>query len=111
MAATLTKPESINAVFTRKAGAAPTATHYCPGCGHGIIHKLIGQAMDELGIRDRSIMISPVGCAVFAYYYFNCGNVQTAHAAPRPSPPACPAAATTPWSFPTKGTATSPPSA
>ncbi|MCC8109229.1 MAG: 2-oxoacid:acceptor oxidoreductase family protein [Planctomycetes bacterium] len=79
MAATLTKPESINAVFTRKAGAAPTATHYCPGCGHGIIHKLIGQAMDELGIRDRSIMISPVGCAVFAYYYFNCGNVQTAH--------------------------------
>ncbi len=79
MAATLTKPESINSVFTRKGGAAPTATHYCPGCGHGIIHKLIGQAMDELGIRERTIAISPVGCAVFAYYYFNCGNVQAAH--------------------------------
>ncbi len=75
----LTRPESINAVFTHKGGAAPTATHYCPGCGHGIIHKLIGEAMDNLGIRERTIMISPVGCAVFAYYYFNCGNVQTAH--------------------------------
>lgn len=79
MAAALTRPESINAVFTRKGGAAPTATHYCPGCGHGIITKLIGMAMDELGIRERCVVISPVGCAVFAYYYFNCGNVQTAH--------------------------------
>lgn len=79
MAAALTRPESINEVFTRKGGAAPTATHYCPGCGHGIITKLIGMAMDELGIRERCVVISPVGCAVFAYYYFNCGNVQTAH--------------------------------
>ena len=79
MAATLTRPESINAVYHRKGGAAPTATHYCPGCGHGVIHKLIGEAMDQLGIRERGVMISPVGCAVFAYYYFNCGNVQTAH--------------------------------
>ncbi|MCD8352076.1 MAG: 2-oxoacid:acceptor oxidoreductase family protein [Planctomycetaceae bacterium] len=79
MAATLTRPESINAVYHRKAGAAPTATHYCPGCGHGVIHKLIGEAMDQLGIRERTIMISPVGCSVFAYYYFNCGNIQTAH--------------------------------
>lgn len=65
--------------FPRKGGAAPTATHYCPGCGHGIIHKLIGEAMSDLEIRDRSIMISPVGCAVFAYYYFDCGNLQVAH--------------------------------
>ncbi|MBN2111153.1 MAG: 2-oxoacid:acceptor oxidoreductase family protein [Methanosarcinaceae archaeon] len=65
--------------FTRKGGAAPTATHYCPGCGHGIIHKLIGEAMADLDIQDRSIMISPVGCAVFAYYYFDCGNLQVAH--------------------------------
>ena len=78
-ASVLTRPESINAVFTRKGGAAPTATHYCPGCGHGIVHKLIGEAMDVLGIRERTIMISPVGCAVFAYYYFNCGNIQSAH--------------------------------
>ncbi|MDR1745588.1 MAG: 2-oxoacid:acceptor oxidoreductase family protein, partial [Planctomycetota bacterium] len=79
MAATLTRPESLNAVFERKGGAAPTATHYCPGCGHGVIHKLIAEAMDSLGIRERTVVISPVGCAVFAYYYFNCGNVQTAH--------------------------------
>ncbi len=79
MAATLTKPESINDVYTLKGGAAPTATHYCPGCGHGVVHKLIAEAMDTLGVRERTIMISPVGCSVFAYYYFNCGNVQAAH--------------------------------
>ncbi len=78
-ATVLTRPESINAVYERKGGAAPTATHYCPGCGHGVIHKLIGESMDALGIRERTIMISPVGCSVFAYYYFNCGNVQCAH--------------------------------
>ena len=72
------KPNSINDTFTRK-GNFPKITHYCAGCGHGILHKLIGEAMDELDIQDRSVMISPVGCAVFAYYYFDCGNVQTAH--------------------------------
>lgn len=65
--------------FPRKGGAAPTATHYCAGCSHGVIHKLIGEAMAELGIQDRAVVISPVGCAVFAYYYFDCGNVQAAH--------------------------------
>lgn len=65
--------------FPRKGGSAPTATHYCPGCGHGVLHKLIGEAMGDLGIADRTIVISPVGCAVFAYYYFDCGNVQVAH--------------------------------
>jgi 2-oxoisovalerate ferredoxin oxidoreductase beta subunit len=54
-------------------------THYCPGCGHGIIHKLAAKAIDELGIQDRMILISPVGCSVFAYYYFDVGNVQAAH--------------------------------
>ena len=73
------RPAAIYEEFSRKGGAAPTATHYCPGCGHGIIHKLIGEAMDDLGIQDRSVMISPVGCAVFAYYYFDCGNLQVAH--------------------------------
>ena len=65
--------------FPRKGGAAPTATHYCPGCGHGILHKLIGEAMADLGIQDRCVVISPVGCAVFAYYYLDCGHVQAAH--------------------------------
>jgi 2-oxoisovalerate ferredoxin oxidoreductase beta subunit len=54
-------------------------THYCPGCGHGIVHKMLAQAIDELGIQDRTILISPVGCSVFAYYYFDVGNVQAAH--------------------------------
>jgi 2-oxoisovalerate ferredoxin oxidoreductase beta subunit len=54
-------------------------THYCPGCGHGIMHKLLAHAIDELGIQDRTILISPVGCSVFAYYYFDVGNIQSAH--------------------------------
>jgi 2-oxoisovalerate ferredoxin oxidoreductase beta subunit len=71
------KSESINDEFTR--GNSLKTTHYCGGCGHGILTKLIGDVMSELGIQERSVMISPVGCAVFGYYYFNCGNVQTAH--------------------------------
>ncbi len=54
-------------------------THYCPGCGHGIVHKLLARAIDELGIQDRTVLISPVGCSVFAYYYFDTGNIQVAH--------------------------------
>ena len=54
-------------------------THYCPGCGHGIVHKLLAEAVDALGIQDRTVLISPVGCSVFAYYYFDVGNIQVAH--------------------------------
>jgi 2-oxoisovalerate ferredoxin oxidoreductase beta subunit len=54
-------------------------THYCPGCGHGIVHKLLAEAIDQLGVQDRTVLISPVGCSVFAYYYFDVGNVQVAH--------------------------------
>jgi 2-oxoisovalerate ferredoxin oxidoreductase beta subunit len=54
-------------------------THYCPGCGHGIAHKLIAESLTELGVQDRAILVSPVGCSVFAYYYFDVGNVQVAH--------------------------------
>lgn len=54
-------------------------THYCPGCGHGVVHKLIAEAIEELGLQDRTIFVSPVGCSVFAYYYFDVGNVQAAH--------------------------------
>ncbi|MFQ6112880.1 MAG: 2-oxoacid:acceptor oxidoreductase family protein [bacterium] len=75
----LQKPDSFFESFTRKPGAEPLTTHYCPGCGHGVIHKLIAEAMDDFGIRERTIFISPVGCSVFGYYYFNCGNVQVAH--------------------------------
>ena len=65
--------------YPRKGGSALRATHYCPGCGHGVLHKLIGEALVDFGLQDRAVMISPVGCAVFAYYYFDCGNIQVAH--------------------------------
>jgi 2-oxoisovalerate ferredoxin oxidoreductase beta subunit len=64
--------------FERKA-ELQHQTHYCPGCGHGIAHKLIGEAIEELGAKDNTIVVSPVGCSVFAYYYFDVGNVQAAH--------------------------------
>jgi 2-oxoisovalerate ferredoxin oxidoreductase beta subunit len=54
-------------------------THYCPGCGHGVAHKLIAEALADLGLQDKTIFVSPVGCSVFAYYYFDVGNVQVAH--------------------------------
>ena len=54
-------------------------THYCPGCGHGVAHKLIAEALEDLGVQNDTILVSPVGCSVFAYYYFDVGNVQVAH--------------------------------
>lgn len=54
-------------------------THYCPGCGHGIVHKMIAEAVRDSGLQDKTIIISPVGCSVFAYYYFDVGNIQVAH--------------------------------
>jgi len=54
-------------------------THYCPGCGHGVAHKLIAEALHEMGVQNDTIFVSPVGCSVFAYYYFDVGNVQAAH--------------------------------
>ena len=60
-------------------GLKGNATHYCPGCGHGLAHKFLAEAIDGLGVQDRTIMVSPVGCSVFAYYYFDVGNVQVAH--------------------------------
>ena len=74
----LEKPAGFLEVFERKPGDK-TITHYCPGCGHGIIHKLLAEAIEDLGIRERVILVSPVGCSVFAYYYFATGNIQVAH--------------------------------
>ena len=73
------RTQGLYKTFPRKGGSAQTATHYCPGCEHGILHKLIGEALAELGLQDRAVVISPVGCSVFAYYYFDTGNVQVAH--------------------------------
>jgi 2-oxoisovalerate ferredoxin oxidoreductase beta subunit len=55
------------------------STHYCPGCGHGLAHKYLAEAIDELGIQDKTVAVSPVGCSVFLYYYFDVGNTQAAH--------------------------------
>jgi len=63
--------------FDRKDGSRTTT--FCAGCGHGIIHKLIGEAMADLGLQDRAVFVSPVGCAAFCYYYFDCGNVAAPH--------------------------------
>jgi 2-oxoisovalerate ferredoxin oxidoreductase beta subunit len=72
------RPKAFYESFVRKEELR-NQTHYCPGCGHGIVHKMLAHAIDELGIQDRTILISPVGCSVFAYYYFDVGNVQAAH--------------------------------
>ena len=55
------------------------STHYCPGCGHGLVHKYLAEAIEELGVQDRTVAVSPVGCAVFLYYYLDVGNTQAAH--------------------------------
>ncbi len=60
-------------------GLKGRSTHYCPGCGHGLAHKYLAEAIDELGIQDRTVAVSPVGCSVFLYYYFDVGNTQAAH--------------------------------
>jgi len=72
------KAASFCDVYERK-GQGAHDTHYCPGCGHGIAHKLLAEAIDELGIQDRVILVAPVGCSVFIYYYFDTGAVQVAH--------------------------------
>ncbi len=60
-------------------GLKARSTHYCPGCGHGLVHRYLADAIDELGIQDRTVAVSPVGCSVFLYYYFDTGNTQVAH--------------------------------
>ena len=66
-------------VFSRPESLQTTRTHYCPGCTHGVIHRLVAECLDELGIRERTVGIAPVGCAVLAYNYFNCDFQEAAH--------------------------------
>jgi len=75
----LIKSDSFYDIYERKPGCDKITTHYCPGCEHGNLHKLIGEALEDFGVKDRTIMISPVGCSVFLYYYFDTGNIQVAH--------------------------------
>ncbi len=69
-------------VFKRTPTLKDCVTHYCPGCGHGIAHRLVAEVIDELGIHDRTIGIAPVGCAVLAYDYLDVDMVEVAHGRP-----------------------------
>jgi len=66
-------------VFQRPMALSDVPTHYCPGCLHGVIHRVVAEAIDELGIRERTIGIAPVGCSVLAYNYFNVDFAEAAH--------------------------------
>ncbi len=66
-------------VYERSLGLTDVETHYCPGCTHGIAHKLVAESLVELGVLDRAIGIAPVGCSVLAYNYFNCDMQEAAH--------------------------------
>lgn len=66
-------------LYRRPQSLTDTVTHYCPGCGHGIVHKLIAEVLDALQISERTIGIAPVGCAVLAYFYLRCDITEAAH--------------------------------
>ncbi|MCM8789066.1 MAG: thiamine pyrophosphate-dependent enzyme [Candidatus Omnitrophica bacterium] len=66
-------------IYQRPESLTPDITIYCPGCGHGIVQKLIAEVIDELGVRERTIGIAPVGCAVLSYNYFNFDVTEAAH--------------------------------
>ena len=66
-------------VYQRPNALAPVVTHYCPGCTHGVAHRLVAEVIDELGIAEQTIGVTPVGCAVFAYNYFNVDFAEAAH--------------------------------
>lgn len=66
-------------IFTKTSVLTDKPFHYCPGCTHGIIHRIVAEVIDELGIVDNTIGVAPVGCAVFAYDYFNLDMFQASH--------------------------------
>lgn len=66
-------------VFKKPHALCDVPLHYCPGCTHGIVHRLVAEVIDELGIEGTTIGVAPVGCSVFAYDYFNCDMVEAAH--------------------------------
>lgn len=71
------KPE--NKVYSRPRLMTDNTMHYCPGCSHGVVHKLIAEVVEELGLEDKTIGIAPVGCAVFAYNYIDVDWIEAAH--------------------------------
>ncbi len=71
--------DSMQTVYARPQSLTSVVTHYCPGCTHGVIHRLVAEVLDELGIREKTIGVAPVGCSVFAYNYFDCDFAEAAH--------------------------------
>ncbi|MDE6692063.1 MAG: 2-oxoglutarate oxidoreductase, partial [Muribaculaceae bacterium] len=71
------RPE--NKVYSRPALLTDNITHYCPGCGHGVVHRLISEVLEEMQLADKTVAVAPVGCAVFAYNYIDVDWVEAAH--------------------------------
>lgn len=69
----------MSVVFEKPKALTDVTTHYCPGCTHGIIHRLVAEAIDELGVEGRTVGIASVGCSVMSYNYFNCDMIQSPH--------------------------------
>lgn len=66
-------------IYEKSKGLTNMETHYCPGCTHGVIHKLVAESLEELGVLDKTIGVAPVGCSVLAYNYYNCDMFEAAH--------------------------------
>ena len=66
-------------VFEKTKGLTNNELHYCPGCTHGIIHRLVAEVLEELGVTNKTVGVASVGCSVFSYNYFNCDMIQAAH--------------------------------
>lgn len=73
------KDMTIKTVFEKTKGLQDTTFHYCPGCTHGVVHRLVAECLEELGVLNKAVGVAPVGCSVFAYEYFNCDMHEAAH--------------------------------
>ena len=71
--------DTMTVVYERPRALTPVVTHYCPGCSHGTIHRLVAEVLDELDLTEKTIGVASVGCSVFAYNYFNCDCAQAPH--------------------------------
>ncbi|MFO7538102.1 MAG: 2-oxoglutarate oxidoreductase, partial [Chloroflexota bacterium] len=76
---TLLKEATEKLVYQRPEALATVHTHYCPGCTHGTAHRLVAEVLDELELRERTILVASVGCSVFAYDYFEVDACEAAH--------------------------------
>lgn len=65
--------------FVKTSMITDATTHYCPGCTHGIVHRLVAEVIEELGVKEKTIAVAPVGCSVTSYEYFNCDGIEAAH--------------------------------